>query len=119
MKNGLFNRGAYGLPAGAPEVFAGLHQLIYAKHAAEAVKEEQIRAILPRRIVILPEDVVEIEVVNSQPVKAVIRWPWDDHQDLCLVLQTPSKGSAFVRTVWFNTVTDQHYTLNRSCFARP
>lgn len=64
-------------------------------------------------------DVVEISVEQGRAVKAVVRFPYSDSMDLCMVLNRPVAGKAFVRTVWFNEVNDKHNTLRLGRFARP
>jgi hypothetical protein len=123
MRDGLYNRGAYGLPKGSTDDFTGRQFLDYAKHAKDAIKDEIVRAELPGQIDIEAGDVVEVTVLNNATVKAVIRWPFDDTQDLCLVIEPArspaARGTVFVRTVWFNSVSDKHATLNKTVFTRP
>jgi hypothetical protein len=123
MRDGLYNRGAYGLPKGAADTFTGRQFLDYAKHAKDAIKDELTREGLPGQIDIEAGDVVEVLVLNNDVIKAVIRWPFDDVQDLCLVIEPArspaARGCVFVRTVWFNAVSDTHAPLNKTVFSHP
>lgn len=119
MKDGLYNK-ALGLPAGAALLWAGRLELQYANHAqAERNAENYGSAELFSSADFESKDVVEVQVQNGQPVKAVVRFPYSDNLDLCMVINTPASGRAFVRTVWFNAVDDKHHTLNRSLYNRP
>jgi hypothetical protein len=122
MKDGLYNRKAYGLPAGAAEVFvAPAVDLDYAAHAyAESKADRYGVAELPGSIEVIAGDVVEVEVRGERPVKAVIRFPYDDNLDLVLVLIVLSnRRSFFVKTVWFNQASDNHRTLRLAPYSRP
>jgi hypothetical protein len=119
MKNGLFNVGAYGLPAGAAEGLVGRIKLQYGLHAFRASRDDRYgRADLPDEIEPQAGDVVEVEVANGNPVKAVIRYPYDDVLDLVLVV-IPGAFNYFVKTVWFNAASDNHRTLRLAPYSRP
>lgn len=121
MKDGLYNRAAYGLPAGAAERFAGGRvPLVYAAHAYEESKADRYGvAALPDAIEIAHEDVVEVQVDGGQPVKAVVRFPYDDVLDLVLVLKVDQSIGFFVKTVWFNRADDKHRTLRLAPYSHP
>jgi hypothetical protein len=122
MKDGLYNRGAYGLPARSAEAFAGIVELHYARHAHDEHLVETLGTdLLPSSIDIQENDVVEIQVSNGTVAKGIVRYPWDDGRDLCFVL-VPYKNTVnhfFVKTVWFNLVSDKHRTLRLQPFSRP
>lgn len=122
MKDGLYNRAAYGLPAGAAERFAHpVAELVFGAHAYEESKADRYGvAALPDSIEIALEDVVEVQVENFQPAKAVVRFPYDDVLDLVLVLRPNGKPNRFfVKTVWFNRADDKHRTLRLAPYSRP
>jgi hypothetical protein len=122
MKDGLYNRGAYGLPSGAAERFAApVAELIFGAHAYEESKADRYGvATLPDSIEIAPQDVVEVQVEAGQPAKAVVRFPYDDNLDLVLVLRPNGKSNRFfVKTVWFNQASDKHRTLRLAPYSRP
>lgn len=118
MKNGLYNRAAYGLPSGAAERFSGARvELMYGAHAYQESHADRYGiAELPGSIEILPQDVVEVQVENFTPVKAIVRFPYDDR--LVLVPQ-PNARTFFVKTVWFNQASDSHRTLRLAPYSRP
>jgi hypothetical protein len=121
MKDGLYNRGAYGLPSGAAEVFAAtIATLDYANHALEESRADRYGiAELPGSLEIQSGDVVEVEVRGGSPVKAVVRFPYDEKLDLVLVLLPRTAARYFVKTVWFNQLSDKHRTLRLAPYSRP
>lgn len=109
-----------GLPQGAAALWHGLINLRYGSHAQnEANRDRYGKAELFGSAEFCAADVVEIEVKAGQPVKAVLRFPYDDTLDLVMVLTTPLRGEAFVKTVWFNEAADNHQTLDRSKYRKP
>ena len=122
MKDGLYNRKAYGLPAGAAEAFVGARvELHYAAHAYEESKADLNGvAALPGSIEIIADDVVEVQIERGHPAKAIVRFPYDDVLDLVFVLKPISPaGHFFVKTVWFNRADDKHRSLRLAPYARP
>lgn len=51
--------------------------------------------------------VFEVETLNGMVTKAVIRTPYDNHYDICLVLR-----NSIVVTAWLCQIEDIHYTLD-------
>lgn len=118
LRDGRYHK-ELGLPAGSASLWAGRLQLRYGHHAqSEADVDRYGRAELFTEGDFEAADVVEVEVVQGQPVKAVLRFPYDDHKDLVMVLQRPEHGVSFVRTVWFNRANDNHKSLDRSKYNR-
>ena len=119
MKDGLYNRGAYGLPAGAAEGLAGSITLEYSAHARQESRADRYGiAELPEGIILEAEDVIEVEVFQSAVCKAVVRFPYDDKLDLVLVV-IPKLTNYFVKTCWFNQASDNHKTLRLAPYSRP
>lgn len=119
MKNGLYNRRAYGLPAGAAEGIVGRLKLRYGSHAFRAGRDDRYGlADLPEEIEPVAADVVELEVFSGAVCKAVIRYPYDEELDLVLVV-IPRASDCFVKTVWFNRVSDTHKTLRLAPYSKP
>ena len=122
MKDGLYNRGAYGLPAGAAEVFSAPRvELHYGMHAhAESHADRYGVAALPGSIEIIADDVVEVQVEQGEATKAIVRFPYDDKLDLVFVLKSISPaGHFFVKTVWFNQASDKHRSLRLAPYSKP
>lgn len=118
MLDGKYHK-QLGLPKGSAELWAGVLDLRYGHHAqSEADVDRYGRAELFSSAEFKASDVVEIEVEGGSPVKAVLRFPYDDTLDLVMVLQRPERGVSFVRTVWFNKASDNHKSLDRSKYNR-
>ena len=119
MLDGKYHK-QLGLPKGSAELWAGRLQLRYGNHAqSEADVDRYGRAELFGEAEFEAADVVEVEVAQGQPVKAVLRFPYDDDKDLVMVLQRPERSVSFVRTVWFNLVSDKHRSLDHSKYRKP
>lgn len=118
IKDGLFNRRAYGLPAGAAEGLAGNVVLNYSAHARQEAHADRYGvAELPDGIELESQDVVEVEVFQGAVCKAVVRFPYSDDLDLVLVV-VPGIKNYFVKTCWFNRANDNHKSLDRSKYNR-
>lgn len=119
LRDGKYHK-LLGLPQGSAALWAGVLDLRYGNHAqSEADVDRYGRAELFSSAEFQASDVVEVEVVQGQPVKAVLRFPYSDDLDLVMVLQRPERGVSFVRTVWFNRANDQHKSLDRSKYRKP
>lgn len=119
MKDGLYHK-QLGLPPGVAALWAGDIGLQYGRHAqSEASLDRYGKLPLFPAVEFEAGDVVEIEVRQGEPVKAVLRVPLDDKKDLVYALSLPVRGEAFVRTVWFNDANDSHRTLDRSKYVKP
>lgn len=115
MKDGVYHRDI-NLPAGLKTGFSGLFRVSYGNHARKAASEDVNGFIkLPAFITVLPANIVEIEVRDGAPCKAVVRTEYDDRCDLVLVINRDElRGSGmFARTVWLNRKDDHHRTLRR------
>lgn len=118
MKDGLYHRDL-GLPAGCAPLWAGMLDLSYGHHAqSESSLDRYGKLPLFPAVEFEAGDVVEVQIANGEPVKAVLRVPLDDSKDLVYVLLRPVAGRAFVKTVWFNEARDSHRTLDRSKYCR-
>lgn len=111
MNDGLYNK-AVNLPA---EVVAPLAHnypaLRYSRHAQQACLNDRYGVIRPpMSLNVRAEQIVEVEVVGGRPVKSVVRVPYNEINDIVLVIQADS----FVRTVWINRKNDNHASLNKN-----
>lgn len=89
--------------------------LVYSYHARQASRSRDIRIL--KGITLARFDVIEIEVVEGQTVKMVVRGAYDDQNDICLVIS--QDGSRWVvRTVWLNDKADLHNTLDHTRYER-
>lgn len=125
IKDGLYHR-EIGLPAGASRLWTDPEwlQMVYSEHALRAAEDDRYgRVPLYREMAFAPEELVEVEYQNGQPVKAVFRTPLEDVAgnkspfDLVIVMLPPERdGKVFVKTVWYNVRSDGHRTLRRHLY---
>lgn len=94
--------------------------LHFGPHAMSEAKADRYGvAELPRSIELVAEDVVELEVAAGKVAKLIVRYPYDDQLDLVLVLRPGKNSEFFVKTCWFNRVSDNHRTLRLAPYSRP
>lgn len=114
-----------GIPEWAKRQIAALPKLNlgYSQHAKRACLDDRFGAILNPLLVYFPvlDHVVEVETVQSQVIKFVVRVPYDAVRDLILAIcvdkVAPNHG--FVKTLWSNMRSDKHSTLDASKYCRP
>ena len=93
----------------------------YSDHALnEAERERKFRRLknifLHKNIYVESENVVEIEVNNNVVIKVLYRIPYDDNYDLLLAVNFPN---GLVKTVWLNSIHDNHESLNKEKYESP
>src|ERR1044071_9736440 len=116
MKDGLYHK-EIGLPADAPKAFIGTWRPKYTRHAQlEAIKDRNgiIRPL--RTLTVSLSEIIEVEIFQGQPIKAVVRVPYDKTNDIVLAICRPSDGVATVKTQWLNNRNDTHKTLRREAY---
>lgn len=107
MKDGTYHRDIF-LPIRLG--FAAFAK--YSAHAREAAQNDRYGTLtLPAIISTQEAEVIEVEVSNGKPVKALLRMRHDDTRDLCVVILL---DTCVVKTVWANERTDSHNTLDTS-----
>jgi hypothetical protein len=106
-----------GLPADARTRF-GMLNLSYTGHAIFAAANDLFGAIsLPIRLDTRTAEVIEVETGPlGVTVKVVYRISHCSKYDLCLAV-IPQSG--VVKTVWLNSKTDTHKTLQEWRYSRP
>lgn len=103
-----YHKQAYGLPT-----FSRFNlRLRYSRHAMERMKEKGIWGI-PSCLDSVDCDIFEIEDTDIR--KFALRTKYNATHDLCMAVDE----TGFVRTVWLNSVTDKHATLNKNLYNRP
>lgn len=127
MKNGLYHK-QIGLPVGATLPWTTHEiELVYSEHARQEAQSDRY-ANMPfySSMEFAEHEVIEVEVQDQQPVKAVLRIPCEDHPglDMVLVLLAPehrpgNNPKSVVKTVWFNRRSDSHKTLRRHLYQQP
>lgn len=90
----------------------GRVELNYSRHTALKAQERGLP--LPAAMVI-ESNVIEAELDDVGDVlKLVVRLRWTESDDLCVVVREQPFGSWLVVTMWSNSRTDMHTTLDRS-----
>lgn len=107
MKDGLYHR-----DLGLPVTLGFATMLRYSPHALEEASSDRYGNLdLPKSIGTHEAEVIEVEVRNGKPFKALLRKPYDDRRDICLVVLL---DRGIVKTVWCNLRNDNHHTLDTS-----
>ena len=92
--------------------------LAYSKHALQAARTDRYGIMrLPESVIIPRNYIVEVESQDDvEADKIVFRIPYEYEEDLdlCIVVITDTQ---FVKTVWFNKLTDVHTTLDKSRYS--
>lgn len=122
IKNGTYHRQLGPLPGKG--LWHGEINLVYSEHAKLAAATDRYGSIpLFGSVEFDWVDVVEVTVEDGEPVKAVLRIPFDEDapgaRDIVYVLTRPAAGSAIVKTMWFNLSRDSHRTLDHTKYVRP
>lgn len=114
--------GLYHFQIGLPKLdlqFPAQMKLTYTRHAEQAALNDRYGAIdLPFYLHTTDALLVEIELRDQTPVKAVFRIKYDDRLDLVLVVAI-SGLRYVVKTVWLNQADDKHSTLRRGMYIQP
>jgi Na+-transporting NADH:ubiquinone oxidoreductase subunit NqrA len=115
----------YHYSIGFPDVerFSGIMQLEYSYHALNASNDDKYGMItLPNILDLTGLDLldtstrlIEMEVTNGIMSKGVYRVKYDKRYDLVLVVLRNGR----VKTLWLNSVSDKHVTLDRSKYCTP
>lgn len=98
-----------------PHGFSPIIKLTYGSHARDRSSERYIPN-LPNVIDLRKADLFEIGVVGRTVSKLGFRYPYDEKNDLVMMVGTKD---GFVRTVWLNDKNDHHRTLNKSQYIDP
>lgn len=107
MRDGLYHRDVW-----MPFTLGFATLLKYSRHAlTEAARDRYGSLSLPASISTQEAEVIEVEVVNGKPHKALLRTRHDDKRDICIVVLL---DTSVVKTVWCNLRTDAHKTLDTS-----
>ena len=127
MKNGLFHK-SLGFPAGALEPWLGVITLQHTGHSQSQCFRPECRRWVKGGVITIEdgeqlaidaESIVEIEVRDGEPVKALVRLEYDATSDVCFALLAPACGKAICKTLWTLAASDHHRTLNASKYIKP
>ena len=70
--------------------------------------------ILPCDIKFSGSNIFEAEIIGGQVVKLGLRLPYNDRQDLCIILRMNKHNQVTIITCYLNSKNDNHPTLNKS-----
>jgi hypothetical protein len=116
LKDGRYHRDIR-LPQVAIAPFLGTYRLRLSAHAEQAMTEDKygrIEGVVNGTEITVDETaVVEVQVENGKPVKALVRLEYNERLDLVLALFPSRQGVCFVKTVWLNEATDLHKGQHR------
>ncbi len=107
MRDGTYHRDVH-----LPFSLSWAAMLNYSRHARREASRDRYGALsLPATLSTNDAEVIEVEVKNGKPYKAVLRTAHDSKRDIVLVVLL---DRAFVKTVWCNLRSDAHNTLDTS-----
>lgn len=111
----LFHINAYGLP---PLKIGTLNGVVLSYHAQTRALEKGIKVKMADLATFVPSNwqLIELEVVNGVPIKIVARQPFDEIEDLVIVILRKER---LIKTIWFNRRDDTHLTLDKSPYSKP
>ncbi len=93
----------------------GILKLQYSSHALRAANSDRYgTVVLPRTLNTDSAKIVEVTAIGRTVLKLVYRVPHCAQYDLVVVV-LPDSG--LVKTVWLNSKTDTHTTLDRSKYS--
>lgn len=116
LQNGLFHKDI-GLPIASNRIIFHAN-LNYSNHALRAANNDRYGKInLPRILNTKLDNVtlIELETRNGKPYKGVYRLPHCEKYDIVIVVLYETR---LVKTVWLNSNTDKHGTLNKSKYTK-
>ncbi len=112
MRDGLYHRDL-GLPNIA---IASGYNLRWTSHAKEQASYRNVWPRPARVDNLTNANIVELEILNGKPIKALLRVPYNSYEDMVMALNLTDGA---VRTIWLNSKTDQHNTLDYSKYTKP
>ena len=114
----LFHKNV-GIPPKYLDFFHGRsYDLITSNHALHAAKDDRYGVIIiPTRLTIIREEIIEIEINGCVVNKVVVRHHYNAKLDIVLVIIPRQNKTALIKTVWANRITDNHSTLNKRRYA--
>jgi len=127
MKDGLFHR-SLGFPPGATLPWIGEFKISHTGHSLKQCQRPECRRWVKGGVINIPEasplyieavDVIEVEVKDGVPIKALVRCIYDDNSDVCFALCRPQMGIAKCKTLWTLNGLDDHKTLDMSKYIEP
>ena len=113
IANGLYHKDIILPPLKLRDAYLELSYTLHAIKSAENDRYEEIN--LPSTINFAMVEVIEIEILDDDVEKMVVRQKYSKEYDLILVIMPRYMR---VKTVWLNAVSDTHKTLDRSKYRK-
>lgn len=111
--NKLFHRDVF-MPIELAQKVCCHFKMQFSRHAKDACLNDRYGIIIPPTSISPKlEEIIEIEAINDNVIKAVIRIKYDVTRDL-LIAFIPEENVALVKTLWFNLKSDSHKTLDKT-----
>jgi len=133
--DGLYHQ-TFGLPAGILASVCRRFALEPSPHARRALVDDRFLSeavqdgrtslhchfnapdLLPQAVQVNVPQIIEVEIVDGQPAKLLVRLPATPHFDLVLAL-VPRGLRATIKTLWLNRKSDAHETLDAARYRKP
>lgn len=111
----LFHRDIF-IPAGVKNCLPiGRYNLLASNHAKQAATNDRYGSItIPEVITINVADIFEVEVIGNRVTKFVVRTSYNAKHDICVVIVPVTPYEGRVKTVWLNSKSDNHKTLDKN-----
>ena len=113
IANGLYHKDIILPPLKLRDAYL---ELSYTLHAIKSAENDRYGTInLPSKINLAMVEVIEIEILDDDVEKMIVRQKYSKEYDLILVIMPRYMR---VKTVWLNEVDDTHKTLDRSKYRK-
>ena len=113
IADGLYHKDIILPPLKLMDAYLELNYTLHAIKSAENDRYEEIN--LPSAINFAMVEVIEIEILDDDVEKMIVRQKYSKEYDLILVIMPRYMK---VKTVWLNEVEDTHKTLNQSKYRK-
>ena len=113
IADGLYHKDIILPPLKLMDAYLELNYTLHAIKSAENDRYEEIN--LPSTINFTMVEVIEIEILDGDVEKMIVRQKYSKEYDLVLVIMPRYMR---VKTVWLNEVEDTHKTLNQSKYRK-
>lgn len=113
IADGLYHKDIILPPLKLMDAYLELNYTLHAIKSAENDRYEEIN--LPSTINFTMVEVIEIEILDGDVEKMIVRQKYSKEYDLILVIMPRYMK---VKTVWLNQVSDTHKTLDRSKYRK-
>lgn len=93
-------------------------KLLPSGHALRATTDDRYGSFVLPTSIPSRYEIVELEQRNGVDSKYVLRFIYDQHRDICIVIR-PNGYDYVIVTAWLNKCDDNHSTLNKKRYNLP